>query len=216
MRDAHGPVASAAPRVWTKVRRCTPQGELHSVAWQGSPSGPVECKRDVARRYLGSRLAAAGRDHDELPAVDLVGGGRCVPGGGERRRPQQCPRGLVEGAELAVVVRRPDEYQAARGDERTSIVLAARGGRAVRRELAILAQRDLPDVTTGVQVDGAERAPGRRYRRVSIRVQESPVVHAVLLVHRGPHSPAPFLFDPHPLAPSPFRRGGIQGEGIRR
>src|SRR5205823_13374610 len=106
-RDAHGPVASVAPRAWTKVRRCTPQSEMPSAAWQGSQSGLVKCKRDVACGSLGSRLAAARGDHDELPAGDLVGRGRCIPGSRERRFPQQCPGGLVERTELVIVVRGP-------------------------------------------------------------------------------------------------------------
>src|SRR2546425_1015988 len=145
-------------------------------------------KRHVAGGYLlRSRLAATGRDHDELSTVDLVGRGRRVPRRWECRLPQERPGGLVERAELAVIVRGADKHQAARRDYRTAVVLASSVRQPLGRQLAIVAQRDLPDILTRAQVDGAERAPRRLQGRISIGVEEFRVLDAVFLVDRRGH-----------------------------
>src|SRR5207249_5281216 len=121
---------------------CQDHATLPSRRYRSSLSSRQR-KRDVARGYLlPSRLAAAGRDHHELPPVDLVGRGRRVPRRRERRLPEQVARGLVERAELIVVVRRPDEYQPARSDHRTAVVLAPGVRHPRSRELAILPKWD--------------------------------------------------------------------------
>src|SRR5207249_9319198 len=113
------------------------------------------------------------------------------PRGRERRLPQQGAGALVKGPDLAVVVRRTDEHQTTRRDHRTAVVLAAGAGHALRRELVILAERNLPDVPARAQVDGAERAPGRLDGRISVGIQESLDVAFVSLLDRVPHDVSP-------------------------
>ena len=147
---------------------------------KGSPPPPPPPPRPgpAPRRPPGtaaSRLAATRGDDEILPAVDFVGGRRGVAGGGHRRLPQERARGLVEGADLPVVVRRRDEDQAAGGDDRAAVVLAAGILQSLRHELGILAERNLPRVLAGIQVDGVERAPRRRGCGIAVRVEELPV-----------------------------------------
>src|SRR5581483_1145946 len=93
---------------------------------------------------------------------------------GERQRglPEQLARGLIEGPKLTIVVRCSDENQSSRGDNRASIALAACVLHALLRQLRIFAERDLPHIFAGVQVNGIESTPRRRDRRVAIGVQK--------------------------------------------
>ena len=117
-------------------------------------------------------LAAAARDDDVLPAVDHVGRRRRVAGRGQRRLPEQLAGQLVVGAELLVEVRRADEQQAARGDDRAAVVVAAGVGQPLRGQLGILAERDLPADRAGVEIDRVQRAPRRRDRRIAVRIEQ--------------------------------------------
>src|SRR5439155_27028839 len=93
---------------------------------------------------------------------------RSVAGRRQRRLPEQPSGCLVKGAELRVL-RRGDEYQAARGDD-GSPVLFGPGGNPARRKRGMLAERDSPAVLAGVEVDRAQRAPRRLDRRKTVRV----------------------------------------------
>src|SRR5262249_57048171 len=102
----------------------------------------------------------------------VVAGGGGVGRRGGRRLPQQRAGRLVEGAELPIVIRGRDEHEAAGGDEGTAVVLAARVFQPLRDELGIFAERHFPGVLASVEIDRVERAPRRRHRGISLRVEE--------------------------------------------
>src|SRR5206468_12657983 len=99
-----------------------------------------------------ARLAAAGRDRDELPAIDLVGRGRRVARERQRRFPQQPAGRFVERAELSIEVRRADEDEAAGRGDRTAVVLGPCVAVPLLDELRVLAERYLPRVVRRVQL----------------------------------------------------------------
>ena len=115
-------------------------------------------------------LAAAAGNHDVLPAVHHVGGWRGIPGKRQRRLPQQFARQLVERAQLAIEIGGGDEEQAAGGDDGPAVVVAAGVAQALRDELGIFAERNLPANRAGVEIDRVQRAPRRRDRRIAVRI----------------------------------------------
>ena len=57
-------------------------------------------------------------------------------------------------------------------DDRPAVVVAAGVLQPFRRQLGILAERNLPADRAGVEIDRVERAPRRRDRRVAVGVAE--------------------------------------------
>src|SRR5687767_8627984 len=119
------------------------------------------------RTWAGPSVTAKRRNHNVLFAVHLVGDRRRIAGVHHHRLPQQLAGVLVEGAEFLVIVRCPDEQQAAGGHDRPAVVLGAGVLEPLRGELGILAERDFPGVLTSVQVDRIQRPPRRRDRGVA-------------------------------------------------
>ena len=58
--------------------------------------------------------------------------------------------------------RRGDDEQPVLRHDRPAVIIRSGIREPLRRELGILAQRNLPLRATAVEVDGGERAPGRR------------------------------------------------------
>src|SRR5579885_3256146 len=132
-----------------------------------------QCKRHI--HSPGPRLRvlpSTSRDHDELPPIHLVGCRRGVPGKGQSRLPEQLARGLIKRPELLIKIRRPDKQQTSCRDNRPAIVFRSRMGHALRRQLRVNAQRDLPRILPRIQIDRVQRAPGRRNGRVPVWIQE--------------------------------------------
>src|SRR5262249_22203118 len=86
--------------------------------------------------------------------------------------PEQLARLFVEGAELAVEVRRGDEDQAAGGHDGAPVVLASRVLQALRGELGMLAERNLPRAFAGIEIDCVQGSPRRRDGGVAVGVEE--------------------------------------------
>src|SRR5207247_478852 len=108
--------------------------------------------------------------------------------------PEQLAGELVERMKLPVEARRADEQHAARGDDRTTVVVAAGVGQPFRGQLRILAERDLPADRAGVEIDRVERPPGRRDGRVAVGIEKDALAVAAVLeparVARQPRIPA--------------------------
>jgi hypothetical protein len=98
----------------------------------------------------------AGSDHDVLSTVDHVGTWSGCSRIREIALPQELARLGVEGAQLAVIDRRANEQDTAGGQNRATVVLRAGVRHSLRNELGVLAERDLPEIFTRVQVDCIE------------------------------------------------------------
>src|ERR1022692_3650377 len=126
---------------------------------------------NAAARIVRSALEmAACIDDHEFTAADFVYGGRCVSGKRQRRFPEQFAGELVEGAELSVEDCCRDEDQSAGGHDWSSKVLGAGRFHTFCSQLWVLAQRDLPGVFAGAEVDRVQRSPGRLAGRISLRI----------------------------------------------
>ena len=85
------------------------------------------------------------------------------------------PGGLIEGAELFVVVGGTDKEKAACGDDGAAVVFAARVGHAFGSEFGIFAEIYFPGVFAGVEVDGVERSPRRSDGGVAVGIEKSTI-----------------------------------------
>src|SRR6185312_1307868 len=74
--------------------------------------------------------------------------------------------------ELVIVICRCDKKNATRGDDRATIIFAARVTDAFGGKLRKFSEWDRPDKIAGVQINGVQRAPGWLDRRVPVRVEE--------------------------------------------
>src|SRR5215475_7263075 len=88
--------------------------------------------------------------------------------------PEFFPRLSVEGPETAVICA-ADKDQAAGRYDRPTHVRRSRLRRAFRREFIHLAERHAPGDLSSVQIDCAERAPGRLLTGVFVRIPETGV-----------------------------------------
>lgn len=111
-----------------------------------------------------------GGDHDILSAIDHVGAWSGRSGVREVPLPQKFARPGVEGAQLAVIDGRANKQYAAAGQNRAAVVLRAGVRLPFRHQLEVLAERDLPEILTGIQVDCIEGPPRRDDRRVAIGI----------------------------------------------
>lgn len=111
--------------------------------------GERESDVDAAGTGPGS-FAAAGGNHDKLAAVHFIASRSCVSREGKRGFPEELAGGFVVGAKFFIEVRRSDEEQSTRGDDRTAIVFRSSIGLALSRQFRILAERDLPNVFSGI------------------------------------------------------------------
>ncbi len=111
-----------------------------------------------------------GGDHDILSAIDHVGAWSGRSGVQEVPLPQKFARPGVEGAQLAVIDGRANKQYAAAGQNRAAVVLRAGVRLPFRHQLEVLAERDLPEILTGIQVDCIEGPPRRDDRRVAIGI----------------------------------------------
>src|SRR6266446_980196 len=132
-----------------------------------------QCKGDIdaAGRRLGIFASARG-DDDELATVHFVGSGSRVDGEGKRCFPKQLTGGFIEGAEPLVEVGCSDEQQSACANNGTAVIFRAGVLLAFCRKLRVFAERNLPDIFAGVQIDGVQSAPRRSNGGISFRVQE--------------------------------------------
>ena len=58
------------------------------------------------------------------------------------------------------------------GHQGPAVILASRVANTFRHELRKLSERDLPGDFAAIQIDGVERAPGRRDSRVAVGVEK--------------------------------------------
>ena len=107
-----------------------------------------------------------------MPAVHHVRGWRGVPRRGERGAPEQLPCALIESVEGVVVGRRADEEKAVLCHDGAAVVVGARVLDALRGELGIFAEGNLPANGALVEIDCGERSPGRRDARIALVVDE--------------------------------------------
>src|SRR5581483_10055532 len=133
----------------------------------------------------GPVLPAATDDDDVLAPVDFVRRGGRVARRGQRRLPQQLAGQGVVRVEFSIEVRRADEEQSARRDQRAAVVVAAGVRDPFRNELGILAEWNLPLDGAGVEVNRGERAPGRRDRRVAFGIAEQLLAVAAIFQPAG-------------------------------
>ena len=82
---------------------------------------------------------------------------------------------------LPVEIRGADEQEAAGGDDRSAVVVAAGVRQPFRGQLREFAEGNLPADRPGVEIDGAERAPWRGNRRVSVGIAEQRLAVASIL-----------------------------------
>ena len=166
--------------MWTQPFSVVPSNSLIQPSRRRPDARRVgECRAALRQREGDDRVArlrrvlaaAAGGDHDVLPAVDHVDARRGIAAGGQLMLPQHAARVLFERANL-LVRRRGDEDHAARGRDRAAEVERAGIADALRDQLGILAERHLPENVPLDEVDGVQRAPGRRDRRHAVRIEE--------------------------------------------
>src|SRR5262249_31594903 len=138
-----------------------------------SPRVPLsarKCEGDVDATRGRSRLAASAADDHILVTVCLVHRRRSIAGKWKRSLPQELSRSLVIGSEFLVEVRRPDKQQASRCHDASAVVLAPRVLHSLCGQRRILSKRNLPNDLSPTKVYRIERTPGRRNRRVALRV----------------------------------------------
>ena len=86
--------------------------------------------------------------------------------------------------DLAVEDGRADDDQASGGDDGAAIVLAAAMLHPLTR-VRITPERHLPEIASGVQVDGVQRPPGWRDRRKAVLVSKVQIPGKTVAVHLG-------------------------------
>ncbi len=128
-------------------------------------------KGDVTVAFFHTQLRTSHRQGDVLHPVHLIRARRRKTRRGQDLLPEQLAGPLIEGPKRAVA-RGGDEEQAAFRDDATAVVFGTRHRDAFLRQFPELAQSALPNMLTGIQVDGRQRSPGRRDRGVSVLVQE--------------------------------------------
>jgi hypothetical protein len=72
----------------------------------------------------------------------------------ERSFPEQFAGGFVEGAKLFVEVSCSDENEVACGNDGATVILGARVFLPLGCKFRIFAERNFPDIVTGVEIDG--------------------------------------------------------------
>src|SRR5712664_864402 len=148
---------------------------------------------DAAGRRLGIFAAARG-DDNELAAVHFEGSGSRVGGEGKRCFPKQLTGGFIEGAELLVEVGCSDEQQSACANNGTAVIFRAGVLLAFCRKLRVFAERNLPDIFAGVQIDSVQSAPRRSYGGIAFRVEKFVVAGEAIGHGRGRRCGACQLF----------------------
>ena len=186
-----------APFMWTHPFSDVPSNRLiqPSAGWRRrARSGrrgllAILRQREGDDRVAGLRrvlAAAAGGDGDVLPAVDHVEARRGVAAGGQLVLPQHASRALLERPDLLVRGRGDEDHPAGRRHRAAEIERAGVAD-ALLDQLRVFAERHLPDDVALDEIDGVQRAPGRRDRRHAVRIEEQRV--AVDRVAIGSASP---------------------------
>jgi hypothetical protein len=98
--------------------------------------------------------ASTGGDRDVLPAVHFVRCRSSVTGEWQNCLPEKLAGLFVKGAKLAVVMRCADEEESTGSYNAPPMVLRARVFESLRNQLGIFAERNLPGIVAGIQVDG--------------------------------------------------------------
>src|SRR6185503_10459777 len=130
-----------------------------------------QCERHISISRSCSEFSAAGGNHHVLLSTYSECTRRRVSRRRQRRLPEEPARRLVECPEFGIH-RCSNEHQAARGHDRTTVLLCARR----------LAEWNSPDVVARVEIDRTQGAPGRLDRGESARV--APLLVPGELVHR--------------------------------
>src|SRR5215468_8318953 len=120
-------------------------------------------------------FAASSGNHDILAAIYFVRDRRCVACERKRRLPQELARRFVESAEFLVEVSCPDKQEAASSDNRSTVIFAPGVCHTFGGKLGVFAERNLPDVLTGVEIDGIQRSARRSDGGISVEVIKSPI-----------------------------------------
>ena len=155
-------------------------GGFHGVpAFRARITGQGEGDQRVAHRRA-QRAVTAGGDHDELLRPGRAGRSSASPDRRPAARRSRAPPGLdVEGAHRESQ-RRADEDEAAGGDQRAAEVRASPSRAPPARPPSRgRAERDLPADIAGREIDGGQRAPGRRIARHAERRQQRLAIHPV-------------------------------------
>src|SRR5438045_6527496 len=137
---------------------------------------------------LRSQLTATRRQDDKLPAAHGKRARWGIAGRRQRGFPAQPAGVLVERAKLRILSRR-DEHETTLGDDRTTVLLGPGDGHATRGQPTELAERNAPAVVAGVEIDGAECAPGRFDRGIAIRIAPTFVAGEFIGQSRGGRGP---------------------------
>src|SRR5208283_3189782 len=144
-----------------------------------------ESKGYVHATRFGFKVpAASGCNDDVLAAIHGIRGGCSIPRERKCGLPEQLTGGFVEGAEFLVVVRGPNEKQSARSDDRPAVILRTGILHALCHQFRVFAERNLPDIFAGIEVDGIQRAPRRLNCGVTVRIEKAPVTGKVILHRR--------------------------------
>src|SRR5215471_16930326 len=129
-----------------------------------------QCERNDATARRRVILAASANDHDVLTAVDLIDSRSRVAGCRQLGLPQESSSKFVEGAKFLVEVGGTDKEQSAGGYHRATVVVAPGVFHSFCNEVRILAEWNFPADLAAVEINGIERAPGRRDGRITIRI----------------------------------------------
>ena len=168
--------------------RCRP-GALAGVGVRRRPAGGSANAMIESPDFVAVLAAAPGRDHDVLPAVDHVQARRRVAACRQLVLPEHASRALFERPDF-LVRRGGDEDHAAGRRHRAAEVERSGVANALRDELRVLAERHLPDNLPLDEIDGVERAPGRRDRRHAVRIEEQRIAIDRVAIGNRRRSPA--------------------------